>query len=69
MVTNLRHREALLSARADLESAEDSLKQGLSSELLAVDLRGALHHLGEIIGEIDTEDILSAIFSKFCIGK
>jgi tRNA modification GTPase len=46
-----------------------SLEQGMSGDLVAVDLRAGLNHLGEIIGEVTTDDILNNIFSKFCIGK
>jgi tRNA modification GTPase len=69
MLTNVRHKRALGLARKSLEAALNSLKKGLSSEFVALDLRAALDQLGEVIGEVTTEDILSNIFSKFCIGK
>lgn len=69
VVTNIRQKQALISAIDSLRAAHESLKKGLSSEFVALDLRQALDRLGEIIGEVTTEDILGNIFSKFCIGK
>ena len=69
MVTRLRHKKALLDAKENLESFMDSLLNGQSSEFLALDLRDALDHIGEIVGAVTTEDILDRIFSEFCIGK
>lgn len=69
VVTNARHVEALTKARAALQDARNALEQGLSGELLAIDLRRAQHHLGEITGRITTDDLLGSIFGRFCIGK
>ncbi len=69
VVTNIRQKQALGAAIDSLRAAQTSLKRGLSSEFVAVDLRQGLDRLGEIIGEVTTEDILGNIFSKFCIGK
>lgn len=69
MVGNLRQKQALERALVALHHALESLGGQLSGEFVALDLREALHSLGEIIGEVTTEDILSNIFSKFCIGK
>lgn len=69
ILTNVRHKQALSLALESLQAALNSLVRGLSSEFVALDLRAALDHLGEIIGEVTTEDILGNIFSKFCIGK
>jgi len=69
VVTSRRHQASLLHAKEGLEDAIDSLKKKASNEFVAVDLRSALDALGEIIGEVTTEDILNDIFSKFCIGK
>jgi tRNA modification GTPase len=52
-----------------LSRALEGLKAGLSSELVAMDVRQALHYLGEITGEVTNEDLLGNIFSRFCIGK
>jgi tRNA modification GTPase len=69
IVTNSRHRDALAKARESLEMVLNGLKEGRSNEFLAIDIRNAVNSLGEIIGVVTTEDILNAIFSKFCIGK
>jgi tRNA modification GTPase len=68
-VTNLRHFEALTRAKESLILSRDSLERKQSSELVAVDLRNALDHLGEVTGEVTSEEILNNIFSKFCVGK
>lgn len=69
LVSNLRHYEALNRALVFITNTENALKSGISTDLIAIDIRGALHHLGEITGEISTEDVLGAVFSRFCIGK
>lgn len=69
VITNLRHYEALQHAGTSLEQVQLGLQQHLSGELLAFDIRKALFHLGEITGEVTTDDLLANIFSKFCIGK
>ena len=69
IVTNARHHEALVKAGQAMEQVEVALKTGLSGDLLAEDLRQALHHLGEITGQVLPDDILGTIFSSFCIGK
>lgn len=66
---NTRHQSSLKSALASLELALESLRREDSPEFTALELRETLDHLGEITGKIDTEDILGAIFSTFCIGK
>jgi tRNA modification GTPase len=68
-VTNIRHYEALARAKRSLRLSLDSLEQGQSSEFVVVDLRNALDCLGEVTGEVTSEEILNNIFSKFCIGK
>ena len=69
LVTNLRHYEALLDAQRALDRVEDGLTAGIPTDLVSQDIREAMYHLGSIVGEIDTEEILGNIFSKFCIGK
>lgn len=70
IVTNARHYEALRQSLEDIQQVEAALASGLSGELLSLDIRQALKHLGSIIGEVDLDrDILGAIFGKFCIGK
>lgn len=69
IVTNARHYQALSRARDALTRAIDGLKEGLSGDLLDQDIRECLHWLGEITGEITTDNILSEIFAHFCVGK
>lgn len=69
IVSNARHFKCLGSAKESLMTAVSSINKNLSGEFVAVDLRNAAGHLGEIIGEVSSEDILNNIFSKFCIGK
>lgn len=69
VITNIRHKEALTQAIAALRRVVTGLKTGVSPEFLTLDMRQSLGELGKIIGFDITEDILSAIFSRFCIGK
>lgn len=69
MITNLRHKEALEKAIASGRAVVRGLQSNVSPEFLSLDMRTCLHELGKVIGTNITEDILSAIFSKFCIGK
>jgi tRNA modification GTPase len=69
MVTNARHYEALKAVDNSIEDILKGLDVHVSGDLLALDIRRALHYLGEITGEITTDDQLDYIFSKFCIGK
>ncbi|MBR5133391.1 MAG: tRNA uridine-5-carboxymethylaminomethyl(34) synthesis GTPase MnmE [Alistipes sp.] len=69
VVSNMRHYDALKSASEALSMARTAINNNLSAELISEDIRQVLHHLGEITGEITSDDILHSIFSKFCIGK
>lgn len=69
LVTSSRHRDALQKAGGHLAHAIKALDEGITGDLLAVDLRAALHELGTLTGEITNEDLLDSIFSRFCIGK
>ena len=69
IVSNLRHYEALSKANEAVTNIEKALSEGVASDLVTTDIRQALYHLGEITGEITTDEILGNIFSKFCIGK
>ena len=69
LVTNARHYQALMDAQIALYRVEDGLAAGTPTDLVAQDIREALYHLGSIVGEINTEEILGNIFSRFCIGK
>jgi len=69
LVTNLRHYQNLLQTHESLERVLQGMGKGVTGDFLAMDIRQALHFLGEITGEITTDDLLANIFSKFCIGK
>ena len=69
VITNARHFNSLELANENLQRVLSAMNQGLPGDLLAIDIRAALQHLGEITGEITTDDLLGHIFSKFCIGK
>jgi len=69
MVTNIRHVEALQHTQSSLERVLYGIDNPVTSDFLALDIRQALHHLGEITGQVSTDDLLDNIFSKFCIGK
>jgi tRNA modification GTPase len=69
LITNARHYDALQGAANSIKAVLVGLDKGFTNDFLALDTRTALHYLGEITGEITTEDLLDNIFSKFCIGK
>jgi tRNA modification GTPase len=69
IVSNVRHYEALTLAFSAIEKVIDGLKTGISGDFLAQDIRECLHYLGEITGEVSTDEILGHIFKHFCIGK
>jgi len=69
IVTNTRHYDSLLKAFEEIEKVKYGLETGLSGDLMAIDIRQALYHFGEITGEITSDDLLGNIFANFCIGK
>jgi tRNA modification GTPase len=69
IITNSRHYDSLLKALEEVLKVKDGLESGLSGDLLAIDIRQALYHFGEITGEITSDDLLGNIFANFCIGK
>ncbi|MFI2744184.1 tRNA uridine-5-carboxymethylaminomethyl(34) synthesis GTPase MnmE [Zhouia sp. PK063] len=69
IVTNTRHYDALLKALEEIEKVQHGLNSGLSGDLLAIDIRQALYHFGEITGQVTSDDLLGNIFANFCIGK
>ncbi len=69
LVTSLRHCQCLCSAADHVEEAQKNLGEGMSEEFVLADLHRGLNRLGEITGETGVEDILDAIFAKFCVGK
>jgi tRNA modification GTPase len=69
LITNSRHFEILSKALKAIMRIKTAMADSISNDLLAIDIRDALYHLGEITGEISTDDILGNIFKNFCIGK
>lgn len=69
ILTNIRHVEALRNTEEALNRVLVNVDNPITSDFLAMDIKQALHYLGEIVGEVTTDDLLENIFSKFCIGK
>lgn len=69
VVSNIRHYEALVNAHSAICRVIDGLETGISGDFLSQDIRGCMHFLGEITGQISNDEILGNIFGKFCIGK
>lgn len=69
IISNSRHYDALLKALEEIQKVKEGMDAGLASDLVAIDIKQALFHLGEITGSVTTDDLLGNIFSNFCIGK
>ncbi|QAA81210.1 tRNA uridine-5-carboxymethylaminomethyl(34) synthesis GTPase MnmE [Aequorivita sp. H23M31] len=69
IVTNSRHYDALLKALEEIIRVQEGINDNLSGDLLAIDIRQALYHLGEITGQVSNDELLGNIFANFCIGK
>ncbi len=69
IVTNTRHYDALLKSLEEIEKVQLAMDDGISGDLLAIDLKEALYHLGEITGQVSNDELLGNIFANFCIGK
>jgi tRNA modification GTPase len=69
IVSNIRHLEALQKTEEALNRVLGGIDNPVTSDFLALDIKQALHYLGEIVGSVTTDDLLDNIFSKFCIGK
>jgi len=69
IVTNIRHYEALNKVSSSLERVLEGLENNIPDDLIATDIRQAIHYLGEITGVITSDEILGNIFKNFCIGK
>jgi tRNA modification GTPase len=69
IITNLRHYESLTHAGEAIKRVIEGLNAGISGDLLSQDIRECLHYLGEITGEISTDEVLANMFKNFCIGK
>lgn len=69
IVTNTRHYDSLIKALEEIQKVQYGLDTHLSADLMAIDIRQALYHFGEITGQVSNDELLGNIFSKFCIGK
>ena len=69
LITSIRHYDSLRLTQESLGRVLDGMATGITGDLMAMDIRQALHHLGEITGTVTSDDLLASIFSRFCIGK
>jgi tRNA modification GTPase len=69
IVTNSRHYDSLLKALEEIQKVQWGIKTGISADLIAIDIRQALHYFGEITGQVSNDELLGNIFANFCIGK
>ncbi|HDZ03916.1 hypothetical protein LCGC14_0199100 [marine sediment metagenome] len=69
IVTNTRHYDSLLKSLEEIEKVQFAMKENISSDLMAIDVKEALYHLGEITGQVTNDELLGNIFANFCIGK
>ena len=69
MISSLRHYHALDRTEERLKAVMEGITSGVTHDFVAQDIRQALYHLGEITGEISSDDVLGNIFGRFCIGK
>ena len=69
IISNTRHYDALIKALDEIEKVKFGMTEGIPSDLLAIDIKQALYHLGEITGQVTNDELLGNIFANFCIGK
>ena len=69
VITNMRHKQALLAAREALYRAADAIQSGMPADIASIDMNEAISALGEITGETVSDDIVNEIFHHFCVGK
>ena len=69
IITNSRHYDSLIKALEEIQKVSFGLNSGLSSDLMAIDIKQALYYFGEITGEVTNDELLGNIFANFCIGK
>ena len=69
IVTNVRHHNSINKSLKDIQSVKKAMKDNVSGDLISVDLNSAIYSLGEITGEIDSDEVLGNVFQNFCIGK
>ena len=69
VITNMRHKKALMAAGEALNRASDAVKSGLPTDMASLDINEAINALGEITGETVSDSIVDEIFHSFCVGK
>ena len=69
LITNIRHKNIITKAIGNVRMAQEQLKLNMPIDIIAIYINQILENLGEITGEVVTEDIITEIFSKFCLGK
>ena len=69
IVTNLRHKNLIEMAKNEIIKVQVALKSGLPIDMISIELQNAVQHLAEIVGESVSEDVVSGIFQRFCVGK
>ena len=69
IITNTRHYDSLIKALEEVQKVQFGLRSGISADLMAIDIRQALYHFGEITGQVTNDELLGNIFANFCIGK
>ena len=69
MITNIRHQELINKAIESTRMALDDLKMSMPIDIISINIKTVLEHLGEITGDNVSEDIIKSIFAKFCLGK
>lgn len=69
IITNTRHYDSLLKALEEIQRVQWGMQEGISSDLMAIDIKQALYYFGEITGEVTNDELLGNIFANFCIGK
>ena len=69
IVTNVRHKNIIINARNSLKMARDTINNNMPIDIISTNLKEILEELGKITGETVTDDVISEIFSKFCLGK
>lgn len=69
VVTNIRHKDLISKAKEQIKSVQNALKSGVPIDVISIELQNAVQFLGEITGETVSEDVITGIFKKFCLGK
>lgn len=69
VMINLRHKQCLIRAKEQLEASIESIEKGMQTDFITIDLKGAIASLGEVTGEVASEEVIDRIFEEFCVGK